>query len=209
MQSTLFEPQSLPELPPQSMVDQWVFGSPLPLALACFAIGIIIFGALRHRKNARSIGLPALILSFVVGAALFIAANLITTDREHLKARSRELVAAASTGDRTALSNLLADQVRIQTIFVSKTGKDNIIALATTRAAPIISSASVKEVRVGLFGQQVAKTQIKVKVKADLVPPTSWWSIEWTRPTPESNQWVATHIEPIWIQGITNPSGSN
>ena len=209
MQSTLFEPQSLPELPPQSMIDQWVFGSPLPLALACFAIGIIIFGALRHRKNARSVGIPALVLGFVVGGAFLVAGNLITTDHEHLKARSRELVAAASLGDRPALSNLLDEQVRIQTIFASKTGKDNIIALATTRAAPIINSASTKEIRVGLFGQQIAKTQIKVKIKADLVPPTSWWSIEWTRPTPESNQWVVTHIEPIWIQGISNPAGSN
>lgn len=205
MQSTLFEPQNLPQLPEPGFVEHWILESPLPLALSCLAIGIIVFGSLRHTKNNTKIGLPVLGFTVILAVALFITSQLITTDREHLKARSAQLVQAASTGDRQALSILLADQVRINASFVTQVGKERIITLAASRAAPMIESASTKEVRAGIDGPLVARTHIKIKVKADMVPPSSWWLIEWTKPNEESTDWVATHIEPLWIQGFTNP----
>ena len=205
MQSALFEPQNLPELPQPSLIEHYVFESPLPIALVCIALGILVFGSLRHNQRAKQIALPTLLLSFVLAGAVMLTAQLVITDREVLKARSAQLVLAALTGDQLTLRGLLDEQVRIKASFVTQVGRDRIVNLATLQAAPMIESASTKEVRAGIFGPLVARTHIKVKIKADMIPPSSWWLVDWTRPTPDSTQWVATHIEPIWIQGFTNP----
>ena len=80
MQSTLFEPQTLPELPSVSMLDRWVFESPLPLILICFAIAIIIFGSLRHTKHAKRIAYPSLAIGCLLGISIYIASQLVTTN---------------------------------------------------------------------------------------------------------------------------------
>jgi len=209
MQGIIFEPQNLPDLPQPSFINHWVYESPLALSFACLAAALIVFGALRQTKYARRIGIPAIVLGLIAGASIFIIGNITITDTEHLKVRSRQLINAAASGDRSTLESLLGENVRVQTAFASQTGKDRVITLAISRAAPLIESVAIREIRVGLFGKQIARTQVKIKVSADLIPPMSWWTLEWTRPSPESNDWVVTHIEPIWIQGITNPAGSN
>ena len=93
-------------------------------------------------------------------------------------------------------------------MFASQTGKDRVLRLVQTRGASIVQSASTKEVRAGLLGPQVARTQIKIRVDGDMVPSNSWWLIDWNRSSPDSDDWVAVYIEPIWIQGFSNPAGS-
>ncbi len=208
MQSTIFEPADLPELPQSGFIDQWVLESPIPLALGLLGIAAIVFGALRTTRYARKIGIPALAIGLVLAGAMLLVGFFITTDAEHLKARSRAIVSAVAEGDRPSLESLLDEQVRVQSRFASRSGRSRILDLAESHAAPIIESVSVKEVRAGLFGPQVARTYVKVKVQADMVPPLSWWTLDWTRPSPASNDWVVTHIEPLWIQGITNPAGT-
>ncbi len=208
MQSPIFEPANLPELPKSGLIDQWVFESPIPLALGCLGLAVIAFGILRTTQHAKRIGVPILILGLMLAGAILLAGFLVTTDAERLKAQSRALVVATANADESTLEPLLDEQVRVQTRFVSQSGKARILALASSRASPIIESVSVKEVRVGLYGPQVARTQIKVKVQGDMIPPLSWWTLDWTRPSPESDDWVVTHIEPLWIQGVTNPAGS-
>ena len=204
----MFNDQDLPALPEQGPLEIYLYQSPLIAALACVAIGIIVFGALRHTKHARKVGLPALLIGIVAGGAIYLVGSMVVTDHEHLKARSTMLVQAAAAGDAQALDGLLDDQVHIQTAFAAQTGKDRIIALASTRAAPIIDSATTKEVRAGLYGDQVARTQIRVRVDGDMLPSNSWWAIDWNRPSTDSDLWVATRIEPIWIQGFSNPAGN-
>lgn len=36
---------------------------------------------------------------------------------------------------------------------------------------------------------------------------TSWWIVDWARPDEQTDAWVATHIEPFWIQGVQDPAG--
>ncbi len=208
MQSTIFEPANLPELPQSGLIDQWVLESPIPLALGLLGIAAIVFGALRTTRYAKKVGIPALAIGLVLAGAVLLVGFFVTTDAENLKARSRTLVNAVIESDRPSLELLLDEQVRVQSRFASRSGRSRILDLAESQAAPIIESAAVKEVRVGLYGPQVARTQIKVKVQADMVPPLSWWTLDWTRPSPESGDWVVTHIEPLWIQGITNPTGT-
>ena len=209
MQSNLFEPEHLPQLPPSSALDHWIYESPIPLALACVAIGILVFGVLRHTKHAKAVGRPTAALGIVLGIAVFSIGSLVTTDSELLRSKSALLITAAATGDESTLRTLLDDQVRIKSSFVTRVGKEQIINLSVSRAAPMIESASAKEIRAGIYGPLVARTHVKVKVKADMIPPLSWWLIDWTKPDPESDQWVVTDIEPMWIQGYSNSISSD
>jgi hypothetical protein len=204
MQSTLFEPQSLPQLPKPGFIDHWVFESPIPLALACIALGFIALGILRHTKASKLAPLFP-VLGLVLAGSIFLIGQLTTTDAEHLTDRARQLVQATAKGDERALQSLLAEQVRIESSLVSQSGRARIITLASTRGSPMIQSATTKEIRVGLLGDQLARTQIKIRVKGDMIPPTSWWTLDWTRPSLDSDQWVVTHIESLWIQGFSSP----
>ncbi len=208
MQSTIFEPTNLPELPQPGFIDQWVLESPTPLALTSLAIATIIFGVLRTTRYARKIGIPILATGLICAGTLFLVGFFITTDAENLKTRSHTLVNAAIKTDRLSLESLLDEQVRVQTRFTSRSGRARILDLAQAQVAPIVESAAIKEIRTGLYGPQIARTYIKIKIKGDMVPPLSWWMLDWTRPSPTSDNWVVTHIEPLWIQGLTNPAGT-
>lgn len=209
MQSPLMQPASLPELPPTSMFSQWVLQSPVPTAIALALIGITIFVIVRHSKNRTRIGFSSLGIGFASAIAVLAVGQLVTTPQEQLIKRSTQLVNAVATNDATMLGALLDERVRLKTRFASASGKPAIIALAKSRAAPTIDSATTKEVNAGLYGLQVAKTQVKVRVQGDMIPSLSWWSIDWIRSSPESDDWVATHIEPLWISGVTNPAGTD
>ncbi len=208
MQSTIFEPTNLPELPQPGFINQWVLESPTPLALASLAIVTILFGTLRTTQYAKKIGIPVLAAGLIFAGTLFLVGFFITTDAENLKTKSHALVNAITETDRLSLESLLDEQVRVQTRFTSRSGRVRILDLAQAQVAPIIESAVIKEVRTGLYGPQIARTYIKIKTKGDMIPPLSWWMLDWTRLSPTSDNWVVTHIEPLWIQGITNPAGS-
>jgi hypothetical protein len=212
MQSNLnpvFEPNNLPELPKAGFIDQWVFESPLPLSIALVAIGVIVLGTIRHSEHAKRIGIPTFLAAAALGAAVFVAGQLVTTDREYLRDLSKQLVTSAGAGDGVVLGSLLDKQVKLKMAMVSSSGRDKLVSLAKSRAAPMINSISTREVRAGLDGPQVARTHIKVRVKGDMIPPLSWWRVDWFRDSTESNEWRVSHIEPLWIQGFSNPAGTN
>jgi len=207
MENAIFEPQTLPKLPPPGFIEHRILESPLPLALSVLALSLIIFVSLRRTRLAKRIGLPVMSIGILACATIMLIAHLVTTDREQLGIKSHQLIAAAASGDRATLDTLLDEDVRFESKFGSSNGKDRVITLDLTRGAPIIQSASVSKVRVGIYAPRVARTQVRVRVNTEMIPPLSWWSIDWTRPTPDSTDWVVTHIEPLWIQGISNPGG--
>jgi len=208
MQSPLFEPSSLPSLPEPSFFEQWVLQSPLLLSVIILAIGFFTYMLLRNSKHSKKIGIPSLGIAAAIAGGLFALGTLITTDREQLQTRSEELVTAAANADQAALSQLLDERAAIKTAFGSANSKDQIISLVSSRAAPTIQSATVREIRVGIYGDQVARTQIKVRVAGEMLPSNSWWQVDWTRPNTETEKWIVTDIEPLWIQGMTNPAGT-
>ena len=208
-QSPIFEPSHLPSLPKPSPIDHWIFESPYLPALVLLAVGIFVFFLLRHSKHAKKIGLPTLAITSILAGVVFALGTLVKTDSENLKSRSQELVQATANADQAALSNLLDEHAAVKTAFGSASSKDKIIALVRAKGTTNIESASTREIRVGIYGQQVARTQIKVRVAGDMLPSNSWWQIDWTRPDTTSDQWVATDIEPLWIQGVSNPTGTH
>lgn len=205
MQSNIFEPTNLPELPQPGFIDHRILESPIPLSLICIVIGILIFATLRHSKHAKSIGRPAILLGFLAGIGIYLTGHFITNDREHLKINSSKLIKAVASGDTQVMNQLMAGDIEVKASFFNITGKERVIAQASTQGAAVIKSASLRETQTGIFGQQMARTHVKVRVSGDMLPPLSWWSIDWTRASPNTDHWVATHIESLWIQGFSNP----
>lgn len=208
MQSPLFEPSNLPSLPQQSFFEQWVLQSPLLLSVIILAVGFFAYMLLRNSKHSKKIGIPSLGVASAIAGGVFALGSFITTDREQLQTRSQELVVATANADQSALTQLLDDRASIKTAFGSADSKDKILSLVASRAAPTIQSATIREIRVGVYGDQVARTQIKIRVAGEMVPSNSWWQVDWTRPDTETEMWVVTDIEPLWIQGMTNPAGN-
>lgn len=207
MQSNLYEPSQLPDLPGAGFFTHWLLEAPLAPAALLIALGLVVFIALRHTNHAKKIGIPALGLGVILGGGVYLLGSLVVTDREVLVQRATELVEATSSGDTGVLSSMLDPGVRVRSIFASVSGRQSVINLMKNRAPGVVANAQTRRVNAGLSGPQVATTQIKVRVKGEMLPSLSWWSVNWTRPSTDSDDWVVTHIEPIWIQGFADPVG--
>ncbi len=206
MQANIIEPSDLPPLPKPGPIELWVFEQPLLPAAVLVFIAIATPYILRHSKLFKRVGLPVGLAGFGLAIAIYLLGSLTVTDREHLDLRSRMLVASVAQADSPALRELLDDSARLTSVFASAQGADRIVDLANTRNRGVVRSAEVGKVNAGLHGSQVATTQVRVRTEGDMFPSLSWWRIDWTRPNETSNDWLVTHIEPIWIQGISDPS---
>ena len=206
MQNNIVEPSSLPPLPQPGPIEHWVLEQPLLPAAVLLFVALAIPFALRHTKHFRRVGIPVALAATLLGVGVYLFGSLTITDREMLQLRSRDLVQSVAEGDQTTLRAMLDKDARLASVFASAQGADRIVTLAISRNPGVVRSAEVGEVNAGLFGPQVATTQIRVRTKGDMFPTLSWWRVDWTRPSDTSDEWVVTHIEPIWIQGFSDPS---
>ena len=199
----VFEP-SIPSVQPAPFLERWVTGSGVPGAVVLAGLGVLLFVVLSRTPKHR-LALPAGAALVLAGAGVLLTGRLVETPREALAERARGLVDAAVSADEPALRDTLHEDARVRTRFASAEGRDRIIPLSGI-AASRVGSHSVREVRVDLRGPRVARTQIRLSVDGANIPPASWWAVDWMRTTDEA-PWVVTNIEPIWIQGMTDPAG--
>ncbi len=206
MQSTLFEPTDLPELEIEGAVTHAVFVDPFLTMIGMVVLGILLMLALRSRGKA-GLGVIILLVSGLLAGALYMTSRIVTTDREVLSNRARSLVDSVAQGNEPSMRDLFDPLVRVQTRFGGAQGADGVVSLASTRVPRLVQSHRVPEVRADLPGPRVGRTMIKVRIDGSLAPSSSWWMVHWSRPDAESDDWRATLIEPVWIQGVTNPGG--
>jgi hypothetical protein len=209
MQQNIFEPENLPPLPEPSPIEHWVLEQQLWPALALVLIAIIAMTVMRSIPQAAKYRFVAAGVLVLLGVGVYAIGASVVTDREILRDRSIALVQTVSDRDPQALRSMLDDACRLQSRYGSATSADRIVEIAITRNPGVVSSADVSEVNAGLYGPQVATTQIKVRTEGSMLPSLSWWRVDWQRPDTVTSDWIVTHIEPIWIQGVNNPSGSN
>ena len=208
MQQNFVEPSTLPELPQPSAFEYWVYEQPLALAIALIVAGVLTMVLMRYRKNFKRVALPIGALLIAIGSGIYTLGTLTVTEREHLQTRSEALVQSVASAQPTELRAMLDPDVRLASVFASAQGADRIVQIATTRNQGVVQSADVGKVHAGLYGDRVATTQIRVRTEGSFVPSLSWWRVDWERADTQS-PWLVTHIEPIWVQGISNPAGSN
>jgi hypothetical protein len=210
MQNNLIEPSTLPELPPASPIEYWVLEQSLVPAISLILAGVLTLIVMRHRPSFKGIGLPIGVALILVGIGIQTVGSLTITEREHLRERSKALVQSVADTDASTLHSLLEQDAELASMFTGSTrGADRIVQLATTRNPGVVQSAEVGKVHVGIYdGDLVATTQIRVRTQGSMVPSLSWWRVDWQRQR-DSDPWLVTFIEPIWIQGVSNPGARN
>lgn len=199
----IFEPP-VPSVAPTPLIERWVTGSGIPGAMLALGLAVIAYLALSRSGRAR-MAFPVAAGLCLIGGIVLGVGQLVVTPRESLRRAARSLVEAAVVADKPALTALLHPDARVRTRFASAEGRDRILPL-TDQAAARITGHEVRAVRVDLRGPRVARTQVRISLTADTLPPASWWAVDWQKDTPDG-AWVVTNIEPIWIQGMTDPAG--
>ncbi|MFK7758367.1 MAG: hypothetical protein AB8C13_00290 [Phycisphaerales bacterium] len=205
MQSALFEPTNLPEIEPSSPLTSAMFESPLIAMVGLVLMGVLLLLALRSRAQIKA-GLIAFLCSLLLAGGLWVSSTLVETDRESVSNIARQLVDATATGDRSRLESIMIPSITVTASFASAQGRDKVVDLAAKRVPPIVDSYTIPEIRADLPGPRVARTMIKIRAKSDSAPlGSSWWMVNWQRSSPDSSDWLATSIQPVWIQGISSP----
>lgn len=208
MQQNLIEP-GLPALPQPSAFEHWILEQQLWPAIALAMLGIIAMSVMRSIPGAAKHRFTAAGVLVLLAVGVYITGASVVTQRELLQDRSRQLVQSVAGRDPEALRAMLSDRCVLQSRFGSATSADRIVELAITRNPGVVASAEVGKVNAGLYGPQVAATQIRVRTEGSMLPSLSWWRVEWQRADTDAADWLVSHIEPIWVQGMNNPSGNN
>lgn len=203
---------ALPEIPPAPLHEHLLLESPFLLSagLAILAV-ILLVVATRIRRKTLVLGVSGLLLILALGVQ-FLASRVVT-QREMLEERTEALVAAVATSNENELRRLLAASARVQssenaTGLASKfiptlSGFDSIWLRIERHLGPegsFVGSHKVLETRPALEGENTGRVLVRVRAQGPGGEYTnhSWWDITWKR---SGDDWLATRIEAIWIQG--------
>jgi len=206
MQSSLFEPKDLPQFEASSPLAHAIFEDPLLAMGGIGLLGVLLLLAMRTRGRTAQ-GMMAFILAILIAGGLFVTSRLVSTDREIMSDRARELVEAVAIGDQFSMRSLMGSDIGVKSRFANAEGRDRVITLASSRVPPMVEEYKIPEIRADLPGPRVGRTMVKVRMQGSITPTTSsWWMIHWERDSESSDDWVAVYVEPIWIQGVSNPA---
>lgn len=202
---------ALPEIPPAPLHEHLLFESPFLLSagLAILAVILLVVAA-RIRRKAFVLGVSGLLL--VLALVVQFLASRVVTQREMLEERTEALVAAVATSNENELRRLLAPSARVQSSenatglaagVPTLSGIDSIwlrIQRLLGREGSFVGLHKVLETRPALEGENTGRVLVRVRVQGPDGEYTShsWWDITWKR---SGDDWLATRIEAIWIQG--------
>lgn len=199
---------SLPTLPEAPILERWLFESPMLLVGLLGLVGLVLlFMALRQKKKA-----PPMIAGVVLllaAAGVYLTAGQVTTDREVLVDRTAKLVGTVAESDTAGLRAILNEPFRVgpsdnASGFARSvpriTSFEFLENTMSTRLGSMIGSHQILETRAGIDRPGQGRTLVRVRVRGPQgnVLGHSWWEVEWRE---TGDEWLATRIEAIWIQG--------
>lgn len=201
------DPAPIPDPP---FLPHLLFESPWTTLLACTALGLAAFFALRRSGRDRH-ALIALVAALATGAGLYALATLVKTERELAQEQTLTLIAAVARADSAAVGNLLAPRVSVRIVGVlTPWSTDEVIQHVQQdmngRFALKDRAASVRSMRACSDNDDAIRTQCRVTVtpEATAFPTGSWWLLTWRRTT--TGAWRVTDIDLQQVDGL--PPGS-
>ncbi|MBM4107401.1 MAG: hypothetical protein FJ255_01065 [Phycisphaerae bacterium] len=197
-----------PDLPRPPLWEALLFERPLPAVVALLLVAAIVAwtGLAGGRRRALLIALAMAALA----PAWCALAVLVTTDREAVARRSRDLVRAVADVRVADVARIL-DQDATLAYFRAPAGldRDGILREVerTLGGAYRVNEARVGRVQATLDGPDLARTQVKVTVvpEATAYPHLSYWRLDWRRG--DDGVWRVFAIEPLAIAGVRAPGG--
>lgn len=200
-------PYSPPPLPAPPRLAHWLFENPWPPAIGLLAFAVLVFFIMNSRSQTKQGAMIAGGL-IVTAAVCIVTSFAVTTDRERLAARTRELIAATATADLRELGPMLASDIGLSVLTrPAPQDKDGILGLVNRYMGNEVSvkQHAVSEVTAHIDRQGTGKTLARVRVTVDAagmndMTNRSWWRITW-RKTAEG-EWEAMHIEGLQIDFV-------
>lgn len=197
---------NVPPLPKPPALESLVFESPTLLIVALGAVALAAFFGFRAQGQTSRGSLIAG-MAIVLSGALLLVSRLVTTPREHMQQRTRELVRAVAEVNIPALNGLLAPDARLIAdrfrVVAGMDGADReqIIAGVEERIGGRyrVEDWAVLKLQATQDGPAVGRTQTQVRVNAGGLN-FSWWKIDWR--LQEDGQWRVVGIEPLFISGV-------
>lgn len=200
-----FEP-----LPGPPLYERFLFEQPWPLIAVLLAVAVVGWWILAQRGRARASWVTPLVC-LAAAAGVWLLATLVTTEREQLADRSRELVDALAEVDLNRVEGMLDSRVSLY-LFDAPDGRNKQAILSAAeeylgRRYTLVSH-QVHDVRAQVRGQGLGRTQVRVEATAEgsRTPNMSWWQLDWVRSSPDE-PWRVSAIEPLWIRGLADPTG--
>lgn len=197
---------NVPPLPKPPALESLVFESPTLLIVALAAVALAAFFGFRAQGQTSRGSLIAG-TAIVVAGALLLVSRLVTTPREHMQQRTRDLVRAVAEVDIPALNALIAPDARLIAgrfrVVAGMDGADReqIIAGVEERIGGRyrVDDWAVLKLQATQDGPAVGRTQTQVRVNAGGLN-FSWWKIDWRLQA--DGQWRVVGIEPLFISGV-------
>lgn len=202
----------LPALPEPPFLQHHLFESPWAAVAVLLIAGLIAGEWFRRRGKGRP-ALAAYAAGALLAGGVWAASALVETPRERVARAARALVQAAGVPDGPRLRGMLDERVVVQTAMGRAEGADGVVGQAERYVPGFrITDLRTPEVRAAVYSPQLARTQVRVRLRSDTVPQNSWWSVDWALdasagPDDPAGGWRATRIEPLWILGVPNPGG--
>ena len=192
----------MPALPSPSMVDVLLFehGWLLPLTLGVLAL-VLFFGLSGRAK--RGVTAAVVLSCLMLSAGSFILNRAITTPRETVRDNTRDLVGAVAVLDFEEIGRLTHDQLEGSAPQVGASfSKEDVMPGGMLEDVVCrvvqVSGHGIPELNAVIDGPNSARSQVAVWVDGSFGRTGSQWAISWRL---EDGEWLATKIEPIWIQG--------
>lgn len=197
---------NVPPLPKPPILESLVFESPTLLIVALAAVALAAFFGFRAQGQTSRGSLIAG-AAIILAGALLLVSRLVTTPREHMQQRTRDLVRAVAEVDIPALNGLLAPDARLiadrfrVVAGMDGASREQIIAGVqdTIGRQHRVEDWAVLKLQATQDGPAVGRTQTQVRVNSGGIN-FSWWKIDWR--LQEDGQWRAVGIEPLFISGV-------
>lgn len=197
---------SVPSLPAAPVWEVWLFERPWAPAGLLVAAALVVLWMFNQRSQARR-GLMWAGVAFLLAVGLVVLATVVTTTREAVAARTRELIGATARAETDRLGELLAPDAVLTAGGVSwLVGRDQIIegVRQTTGDKYRVKKAAMLEEQQQASGRDFATTQVWVRIEgADAAMfGRCWWRIGWRREQPGGGgdgRWHAESIDIVQV----------
>jgi hypothetical protein len=198
----------LPDLP-RPPILQLLLEQPHYIAAGLLFGGVVAWAFLRRRGlGARGLAAVGVAAGAALGIELLAAG--ITTPRERILARTRDLVRAVAGADAGATGLILADDARLRVDISRLQGalsdgmdREEILGLVRTamRSEFRVREHRIVEARAAIDGPNVGRTLVRVRVvpESGTSAHYSWWQLDWRL---EGGAWRAFVVQPRWIQFV-------
>ena len=202
--------ETVPQLPDPPALAYYIFENPWLLTIGLGICGLVAMLVLRRRGQWRE-GRTLFICAAVLAALVMGLGLGVTTQRETLRARTRELVDLAAAAKTTDLRALLTEQARIGVFsnhFLGVRGREEVLKEVQTNLGDTypLESHEIGPVQAVIDGPNVARTQVRVWVKPQKdqqlygVATGAWFRIDWKRV--EHGPWKVVAITIMQIDGL-------